>query len=228
MTTKTYTVMNIEAYLAWREIKIEPAQDRPSALITIQYLMPDEIDGDEITKWHYEPTTYASFTGKAVLEEPDLMLRDAKIWAMGPLPLEGEADYCNYFHSEAGEKLYFGELVEGKSSVIPVSGQCVTAVGPRANRGYVGYSMSERAAEAYESGQLPKSKWTKKLMLERLNGWAEATGRAFKIDLAKMPKAELFKLFFYKIAWHHTSKMFNETGFYTMDDGAAWLCSTPQ
>lgn len=30
------------------------------------------------------------------------------------------------------------------------------------NSGYIGYSMSRRAAEAYEDGEMPKSKWTKK------------------------------------------------------------------
>ena len=33
------------------------------------------------------------------------------------------------------------------------------------NSGYIGYSMSRRAAEAYEDGEMPKSKWTKKAMV---------------------------------------------------------------
>ena len=33
------------------------------------------------------------------------------------------------------------------------------------NSGYIGHSMSRRAAEAYEDGEMPKSKWTKKAMV---------------------------------------------------------------
>jgi hypothetical protein len=37
-----------------------------------------------------------------------------------------------------------------------------------ANSGYSGWSMSNRAVEAYESGERPKSKWTKKAMLAEI------------------------------------------------------------
>lgn len=33
------------------------------------------------------------------------------------------------------------------------------------NSGYIGHSMSRRAAEAYEDGEMPNSKWTKKAMV---------------------------------------------------------------
>ena len=41
------------------------------------------------------------------------------------------------------------------------------------NKGYDGYSMSIRAREAYEDGEMPKSKWTKKAMLEAIREYCE-------------------------------------------------------
>ena len=63
-----------------------------------------------------------------------------------------------------------------------------------ASSGYVGWSMSRRAAAACEDGEMPKSKWTK--------------------------KDELFHTFLYNSSWHHTSKFFNETDFYAIDEDA--------
>lgn len=37
------------------------------------------------------------------------------------------------------------------------------------NSGYNGYSMSNRAVAAYESGENPLSKWTKKDLLSHMN-----------------------------------------------------------
>ena len=33
------------------------------------------------------------------------------------------------------------------------------------NSGYSGYSMSNRAVDAYEDGEMPLSKWTKKMII---------------------------------------------------------------
>ena len=87
-----------------------------------------------------------------------------------------------------------------------------------ANRGYSGYSMSNRAEEAYEEGQMPLSKWTKKLIIDR----CEEVVRDFiddnnNIDLKglnKLRKDELVRCVMENSSWHHTSQYFNKTDFY--------------
>ena len=37
------------------------------------------------------------------------------------------------------------------------------------NSGYSGYSMSNRAVEAYSCGEMPLSKWTKKAIINRIS-----------------------------------------------------------
>ena len=88
--------------------------------------------------------------------------------------------------------------------------------------GYIGSSMSERAAQAYIDGEKPRSKWSKTAMLyalsEYLNdcGYDEALIEKFK----SFKKAELFDKFFYCSSWHHTSKYANETDFYSIDESS--------
>lgn len=63
--------------------------------------------------------------------------------------------------------------------------------------GYDGFSMSNRAREAYERGCLPASKLAK-----RIGGGATAAG----VKKVLSPRE-----------WHHTSKHFNQTDFYDLD-----------
>ena len=76
--------------------------------------------------------------------------------------------------------------------------------------GYIGYSMSVRAAEAYENGSAPLSKWTKeraaRVLLE--NGVNFDAERFFSGDWKKELAFD---------SWHHTSKFFNRTDFYSFD-----------
>ncbi|WP_434474946.1 hypothetical protein [Thomasclavelia ramosa] len=89
------------------------------------------------------------------------------------------------------------------------------------NSGYIGYSMSRRAAEAYEDGEMPKSKWTKKAMVAAIQSYCDKFDMLFDPDLLKgMHKDEVFERFFYESSWHHTSKFFNETDFYKLDEDA--------
>lgn len=60
------------------------------------------------------------------------------------------------------------------------------------NRGYIGYSMSVRAAEAYQSGEKPLSKWSKSDILAAVKAaygaaarHLRATGNSFIIDPAE-------------------------------------------
>ena len=86
--------------------------------------------------------------------------------------------------------------------------------------GYVGCAMSERAVEAYELGEKPKSKWTKKAMLDAIEEYCDEFGIAYDEKLSKMKKAELFERFFEWRSWHHTGVYAVETNFYGLNEQA--------
>lgn len=93
-----------------------------------------------------------------------------------------------------------------------------------ANSGYRGWSMSVRAAEAYENDEMPKSRWTKRAMLARIREYCDDYGAELSdaaiACLEGLSKDELFRRFFYRSSWHHTSKFFNATDFYALDESA--------
>ena len=81
--------------------------------------------------------------------------------------------------------------------------------------GYHGYSMSNNAVEAYENGEKPLSKWTKSAILTEL---AELDAPVEVQNIAKTLSLDVLKdLFLYKSSWHHTSKMYNRTDFYSVN-----------
>ena len=80
--------------------------------------------------------------------------------------------------------------------------------------GYHGYSMSNNAVAAYEDGEMPLSKWTKTAILSEL---AELDYSQEIQDIAKkLTVAQLKDIFLFKSSWHHTSKMYNKTDFYSV------------
>ena len=85
------------------------------------------------------------------------------------------------------------------------------------NKGYTGFSMSNRAVAAYDNGEMPKSKWTKKVMIATICEYLDENDLALDVDLNKMKKDEVFKEFFQYSSWHHTSMHCNCTNFYEMD-----------
>lgn len=87
--------------------------------------------------------------------------------------------------------------------------------------GYVGSSMSENAMFAYEDGEMPRSKWTKKAMLTALRGYCKEFEMPFDEEVGKMRKDDIFKVFFEWKGWHHTGKFATETDFYGIDEDAA-------
>lgn len=86
--------------------------------------------------------------------------------------------------------------------------------------GYVGCSMSTNAVIAYESGEMPKSKWTKQAMLEAIREYCDEFGMAFDKTKLRFTKDELFKRFFEWKSWHHTGKYATVTDFYGLDEEA--------
>ena len=82
--------------------------------------------------------------------------------------------------------------------------------------GYYGYSMSNNAVEAYMRGEKPISRWTKAEILEAVS----EIDADKAILLKKVPLHALKKHFLVRTSWHHTSLLYNETDFYSIDEGA--------
>lgn len=78
---------------------------------------------------------------------------------------------------------------------------------PTSGRGYVGYSMSGNAYAAYENYQKPLSKWGK----EDLNSFMEL----FKVKTT-LKKFKEFLSIYGGAGYHHTSKFYNKTNFYSV------------
>lgn len=82
--------------------------------------------------------------------------------------------------------------------------------------GYNGWSMSNNAVDAYENGEMPLSKWDKKAILDAI----EYEDLELKCSLDKMralPLKILKEYFLKYTSWHHTSKFYNCTNFYSLD-----------
>jgi len=86
--------------------------------------------------------------------------------------------------------------------------------------GYSGCSMSLRAREAYMSGEMPKSKWTKQAMLDAIKDCCKEFGIEFDRTRMRYDKATLFAKFFEWKSWHHTGKYANVTDFYGLNEEA--------
>lgn len=86
------------------------------------------------------------------------------------------------------------------------------------NSGYIGQSMSVRAQEAYDSGEMPKSKWTKDAILSALLDYDLTDEQYAKVSTYGLDV--LKEVFLSLSSWHHTGKYFNETDFYTIDQEA--------
>ncbi|MDY5272512.1 hypothetical protein [Tractidigestivibacter sp.] len=93
--------------------------------------------------------------------------------------------------------------------------------------GYDGQSMSIRAREAYESGEMPKSRWTKAAMLAAIQAWCRDADRVVLPEVAKLRRDELFERLFTAKSWHHTGKYAAATDFYGVDEDAADAFSRP-
>ncbi len=81
--------------------------------------------------------------------------------------------------------------------------------------GYSGYSMSNNAVDAYNNGEKPISKWTKADILD------EVSACGYNFPLLKKVKVSVLKSkLLWKSGWHHTSKQYNKTDFYSIDRNA--------
>ena len=86
------------------------------------------------------------------------------------------------------------------------------------NSGYHGFSMSNRAVEAYNNDEKPFSKWTKQDILDVIEEYKqESDDLAVLYELAKVRADVLKAHLLHKSSWHHTGKFCNCTDFYSID-----------
>lgn len=89
------------------------------------------------------------------------------------------------------------------------------------NNGYNEYKMSNRAVNAYENGEMPLSKWNKKVIINAIEEYIENNNIKVNFDINNINKYSLDTLkrtFLYRSSWHHTSSKFNKTDFYQLDE----------
>ena len=113
--------------------------------------------------------------------------------------------------------------------------------------GYVGTAMSVRAAAAYDNGEMPFSKWTKKAIIEQINYMLanekdiliqsfetetmdyrikdydkELARQAIEVvnqKLVKLSKEDLINTFLKYSGYHHTGAYARRTSFFAVDWG---------
>ena len=86
--------------------------------------------------------------------------------------------------------------------------------------GYCGYSMSWNAVSAYNEGEKPMSKWTKTAVLEAIERAIDEQELTLICDIEKLkktPAGVLKRICLTYSSWHHTSKYYNQTEFYSID-----------
>ena len=84
------------------------------------------------------------------------------------------------------------------------------------NSGYLGQSMSVRAAQAYNLGEKPFSKWTKGDILSTIRYDYEVSDDQLK-TLKTYNTTVLKRALLTLSSWHHTGKYYSCTNFYEID-----------
>lgn len=87
-------------------------------------------------------------------------------------------------------------------------------------KGYLSSSMSVRAAEAYEQGEMPISRWTKTAIIHAVKDYCFDFDLAYDPDIEKKTKAELAKEFLEYKSWHHSSRTAREVEFFGLNEDA--------
>lgn len=88
--------------------------------------------------------------------------------------------------------------------------------------GYRGHSMSNRAVKAYDRGEMPISKWTKKVLLEELEEVAYDNDIKLEdVGLNRLKLKELQTAFLENSSRHHTGAFYSATNFYAIAENAA-------
>lgn len=86
--------------------------------------------------------------------------------------------------------------------------------------GYVGTSMSVRARQAYESGEMPMSKWTRGAIISAVKDYCADFDLAFDPKIETMSRAKLAETYLEYKSWHHTGRFARETEFFGLNEDA--------
>lgn len=79
--------------------------------------------------------------------------------------------------------------------------------------GYIGHKMSERAVDAYRSGEKPLTKWTRDEILKGIKScYPDAVAHCSQFSLSFLREHFLFCS-----SWHHTGKYYQKTYFYSFE-----------
>lgn len=86
--------------------------------------------------------------------------------------------------------------------------------------GYAGVSMSVRAREAYESGEMPMSKWTRGAIISAIKDYCAVFDLAYNPEIETMSRAKLAETYLEYKSWHHTGRYARETEFFGLNEDA--------
>lgn len=86
--------------------------------------------------------------------------------------------------------------------------------------GYVGASMSVRAKAAYDSGEMPMSKWTRGAIISAIKDYCADFDLAYNPEIETMSRAKLAEVYLEYKSWHHTGRFARETEFFGLNEDA--------
>lgn len=88
--------------------------------------------------------------------------------------------------------------------------------------GYVSAFMSVRARAAYEPGEMPMSKWTRKAIISAIKDYCKEFDLAYDSKIESMTRAQLADRYLEYKSWHHTGRFARGTEFFWLDEDAVW------
>lgn len=86
--------------------------------------------------------------------------------------------------------------------------------------GYVGASMSVRARQAYESGEMPMSKWTRGAIISAIKVYCDDFDLAYNPEIESKSRTRLIGDYLEYKSWHHTGRFARETEFFGLNEDA--------
>lgn len=86
--------------------------------------------------------------------------------------------------------------------------------------GYAGASMSVRAKAAYESGEMPMSKWTRGAIISAIKDYCADFDLAYNPEIESMSRTKLAEAYLEYKSWHHTGRFARETEFFGLNEDA--------
>lgn len=86
--------------------------------------------------------------------------------------------------------------------------------------GYAGASMSVRARQTYESGEMPMSKWTRGAIISAIKDYCADFDLAYNPEIESKSRTQLVGDYLEYKSWHHTGRFARETEFFGLNEDA--------